>query len=508
MRPRARAASRRSSETSSAPIPILAPLQAPLNGRQSLFDQPPVPLPGDQGASSASSRSRTIWARRRSRPSKPAPDLARNDESVLSAGLRRRRLHQIGLVEHLQVPRPHLPRTRMRAPRDVSRETSRPRPTPRSAGLLPRPGPAPGGYPRPRWRRRPPAGPAVSATQTGYPARTSRTSTTSRVVPAIGETMAASRRASRFIRLDLPAMGGPRMAILNPSRTDLSRPGIPQGATPGRRPGPRSAQGRQGRSRRGCPPRPESRSTPPGRPWPTSGGPATSRKSRPLPLGKGARPGRLWPSVSASIRSAMASGLGQVQPPGVEGAARELARIGKSGQAGNSPPRRAPPRPPPGPHGRGIRPRPRPCRSWGPASRGRWPRPESPPRRRGARGSTRRRGSGAGRFEKWARTPALPGPEARTTAIPARPEPDASAMMVSVVPRAAGHGSSGSAGPHRLFGRGRALQLSPPTIQNESMAMGRRVTIQGKDGSRSAPMSPTRSGRPAPPSWSSRRSSG
>ena len=35
---------------------------------------------------------------------------------------------------------------------------------------------------------------------------------TSRVVPAIGEVIAASRRASRFNRLDFPAFGGPMIA--------------------------------------------------------------------------------------------------------------------------------------------------------------------------------------------------------------------------------------------------------------------------------------------------------
>src|SRR6187401_2052474 len=37
---------------------------------------------------------------------------------------------------------------------------------------------------------------------------------TSRVVPAYGDTIAASRRAKRLSRLDLPAFGGPRFANL------------------------------------------------------------------------------------------------------------------------------------------------------------------------------------------------------------------------------------------------------------------------------------------------------
>src|SRR5215470_12869688 len=41
---------------------------------------------------------------------------------------------------------------------------------------------------------------------------------TSRVVPGTGVTIAASRRATRFIRLDFPALGGPAMATTRPSR--------------------------------------------------------------------------------------------------------------------------------------------------------------------------------------------------------------------------------------------------------------------------------------------------
>ena len=60
--------------------------------------------------------------------------------------------------------------------------------------------------------------PAVSSTVTGRPARSIRTSITSRVVPAISEVIAASRPASAFSSVDFPAFGGPTMATSNPSR--------------------------------------------------------------------------------------------------------------------------------------------------------------------------------------------------------------------------------------------------------------------------------------------------
>ena len=49
------------------------------------------------------------------------------------------------------------------------------------------------------------------------------TETTSRVVPAIGETIAAGRCASVLSSVDLPAFGGPRMATRTPSRTTSPR---------------------------------------------------------------------------------------------------------------------------------------------------------------------------------------------------------------------------------------------------------------------------------------------
>ena len=39
---------------------------------------------------------------------------------------------------------------------------------------------------------------------------------TSRVVPAVSDTIAASRRASRLSSEDLPALGGPMMAMCKP----------------------------------------------------------------------------------------------------------------------------------------------------------------------------------------------------------------------------------------------------------------------------------------------------
>ena len=60
--------------------------------------------------------------------------------------------------------------------------------------------------------------PAVSVTITGNPSRSNRTSMASRVVPACSETIAASRRARAFKRLDLPTLGGPAITTCIPSR--------------------------------------------------------------------------------------------------------------------------------------------------------------------------------------------------------------------------------------------------------------------------------------------------
>ena len=79
-----------------------------------------------------------------------------------------------------------------------------------------------GGCPRARPRPAASRMPAVSATITGRPPRSSRTSMTSRVVPASSETIAASRRASALSRLDLPTFGGPASATRKPSRSDLA----------------------------------------------------------------------------------------------------------------------------------------------------------------------------------------------------------------------------------------------------------------------------------------------
>ena len=59
--------------------------------------------------------------------------------------------------------------------------------------------------------------PAVSAKTTGKPPRSRCTSITSLVVPAVSDTMAASRRANQFNKLDFPTFGGPNIAIFKPS---------------------------------------------------------------------------------------------------------------------------------------------------------------------------------------------------------------------------------------------------------------------------------------------------
>ena len=66
--------------------------------------------------------------------------------------------------------------------------------------------------------------PAVSSRVTACPASSRCTSSTSRVVPGRAETMAASRPARRFSRVDFPALGGPEMATTSPSRTRSPAP--------------------------------------------------------------------------------------------------------------------------------------------------------------------------------------------------------------------------------------------------------------------------------------------
>mmetsp|Transcript_5791 Transcript_5791/g.17338 ORF Transcript_5791/g.17338 Transcript_5791/m.17338 type:complete len:313 (+) Transcript_5791:87-1025(+) len=77
--------------------------------------------------------------------------------------------------------------------------------------------------------------PAVSDRTTGMPPSCSDTVTTSRVVPSIGETIAASRRASRLRSEDLPAFGRPRIATRTPSRTASPRPPSSSSASISRR---------------------------------------------------------------------------------------------------------------------------------------------------------------------------------------------------------------------------------------------------------------------------------
>eukprot|EP00961_Rhodomonas_salina_P081136 1091148-Rhodomonas_salina.1 len=61
--------------------------------------------------------------------------------------------------------------------------------------------------------------PAVSLKITGTPPSAKRTSITSRVVPAIGDTIAAGRLARRFNSELFPALGGPTSTALTPCRT-------------------------------------------------------------------------------------------------------------------------------------------------------------------------------------------------------------------------------------------------------------------------------------------------
>ena len=59
--------------------------------------------------------------------------------------------------------------------------------------------------------------PAVSNKINGMPLRLYLPSTTSRVVPAKGETMAFSSCSKAFKRVDFPTLGFPTIATFNPS---------------------------------------------------------------------------------------------------------------------------------------------------------------------------------------------------------------------------------------------------------------------------------------------------
>ena len=63
--------------------------------------------------------------------------------------------------------------------------------------------------------------PAVSMICSGIPSMWICSRSTSRVVPAISVTIAASRPASAFNRLDLPALGRPAITTFIPSRNKL-----------------------------------------------------------------------------------------------------------------------------------------------------------------------------------------------------------------------------------------------------------------------------------------------
>ena len=70
----------------------------------------------------------------------------------------------------------------------------------------------------------------MSIRVTGQPARSRCTSIGSRVVPAMLETMAASRRTKALRRLDFPALGGPAITICTPSRTRSAAPAVASSA--------------------------------------------------------------------------------------------------------------------------------------------------------------------------------------------------------------------------------------------------------------------------------------
>ena len=59
--------------------------------------------------------------------------------------------------------------------------------------------------------------PAVSRMVTASPFKSSRTSITSRVVPAISDVIAASRPTNAFKSVDFPIFGGPTIATSKPS---------------------------------------------------------------------------------------------------------------------------------------------------------------------------------------------------------------------------------------------------------------------------------------------------
>src|SRR3989441_736802 len=78
--------------------------------------------------------------------------------------------------------------------------------------------------------------PAVSSSRTGTPAIVIVPSTTSRVVPGTGDTIARSRPSSAFSRLDFPAFGGPTRATVIPSWTTRPWRGAPHPRAAGENP--------------------------------------------------------------------------------------------------------------------------------------------------------------------------------------------------------------------------------------------------------------------------------
>ena len=92
--------------------------------------------------------------------------------------------------------------------------------------------------------------PAVSIKVTGQPPRSICNSIISRVVPAKGETIATSRRASALSKVDFPALGGPAMTMVTPSRSrSAARPAASSCFKPGKNGGENFSDTPAGRAR-------------------------------------------------------------------------------------------------------------------------------------------------------------------------------------------------------------------------------------------------------------------
>ena len=209
--------------------------------------------------------------------------------------------------------------------------------------------------------------PAVSISRKGTPPSATGASIRSRVVPGMAEVIAASRPTNALRRLDFPAFGGPAMTTRTPS---LSRSAGGRASQDGRsRRASASSRAREiGREAARHRPRRKNRAPPrPGRPARAiracqaatcrlSAPPASASAARRCDFGLGLE------QVGQPL------GLGEVDPAVLEGAAGELAGLGRRAalRSGRAPP--APRRPPRGRHGDAARRHPR---------RSRWPGPGS-----------------------------------------------------------------------------------------------------------------------------------